>query len=163
MTTLDRAALKQGASVSLVFAVPFSIGSRLMAEHEANSPWVSVLWLAALGGFTLGAGIAAWVQRTGFPLLHGLACAGGTYVAAQTAFILIKLFRGGSISWLAVFFTFTVVLTAGLVGGGLGSALRKRGLVPTAERQGRRNAGVDELGDVQRNGDIEQHGDGGLQ
>ncbi|MCY7299229.1 MAG: hypothetical protein LH616_08470, partial [Ilumatobacteraceae bacterium] len=103
------------------------------------------------------------VQRTGFPLLHGLACAGGTYVAAQTVFILIKLFRGGSISWLAVFFTFTVVLTAGLVGGGLGSALRKRGLVPTVERQGRRSAEVDELGDVPRNGDIERHGDGGLQ
>jgi len=157
MTTLDRSALKQGAWVSLVFAVPFSIGSRLMADHEANSPWVSVLWLAALGGFALGAGIAAWVQRTGFPLLHGLVCAGGTYIAAQTVFIMIKLFRGGSISWLAVFFTFTVVLTAGLVGGGLGSALRKRGLVPTAERAARRSDEFDRLGD------IEQHGDGSLQ
>ncbi len=138
MNTIDRAALKQGAWVSLVFAVPFSVGSRLMADHDAKSPWVSVLWLAALGGFTLGAGIAAWVQRTGFPLLHGLVCAGGTYIAAQTVFIVIKLFRGGSISWLAVFFTFTVVLTAGLVGGGLGSALRKRGLVPSVERHGDR-------------------------
>lgn len=157
MTTLDREALKQGAWVSLVFAVPFSIGSRLMADHEANSPWVSVLWLAALGGFVLGAGIAAWVQRTGFPLLHGLVCAGGTYIAAQLVFIVVKLFRGGSISWLAVLFTFTVVLTAGLVGGGLGSALRKRGLMPTAERNARRNAELDQ----QR--DIGLHGDGGLQ
>lgn len=157
MTTLDREALKQGAWVSLVFAVPFSIGSRLMADHEANSPWVSVLWLAALGGFVLGAGIAAWVQRTGFPLLHGLVCAGGTYIAAQLVFIVIKLFRGGSISWLAVFFTFSVVLTAGLVGGGLGSALRKRGLMPTAERNARRNAELDQ----QR--DVDLHGDGGLQ
>lgn len=154
MNTLDRAALRQGAWVSLVFAVPFSIGSRLMADHEENSPWVSVLWLAALGGFALGAGIAAWTQRTGFPLLHGLVCAGGTYIAAQAVFIVIKLFRGGSISWLAVFFTFTVVLTAGLVGGGLGSALRKRGLVPTAERSQRAVA--------EQNG-IEQNGDGGLQ
>jgi peptidoglycan/LPS O-acetylase OafA/YrhL len=132
--TLDRAALRQGAWVALVFAVPFSIGSRLMADHDRHSPWTSVLWLAALAGFTLGAGIAAWVQRTGFPLLHGLVCAGGTYIAAQAVFIVIKLFRGGTISWLGVFFTFTVVLTAGLVGGGLGSALRKRGLVPLGER-----------------------------
>lgn len=147
MTALDRAALKQGAWVSLVFALPFSIGSRLLADHDATSPWVSVLWLAALGGFTLGAGIAAWVQRTGFPLLHGLVCAGGTYIAAQTLFIIVKLFRGGSISWLAVIFTFTVVLTAGLVGGGLGSALRKRGLVPSVERTGRNSSDFDELGD----------------
>ena len=155
MTTLDRAALKQGAWVSLVFAVPFSIGSRLMADHDANSPWVSVLWLAALGGFALGAGIAAWVQRTGFPLLHGLVCAGGTYIAAQSVFIIVKLFRGGSISWLAVFFTFTVVITAGLVGGGLGSALRKRGLVPTTERR------VPQSPELEQHSDNEQQGDGG--
>ena len=153
MSTIDRAALKQGAWVSLVFAVPFSVGSRLMADHDAKSPWVSVLWLAALGGFTLGAGIAAWVQRTGFPLLHGLVCAGGTYIAAQTVFIVIKLFRGGSISWLAVFFTFTVVLTAGLVGGGLGSALRKRGLTPSVERNGRRDSAIGQ------HNEIDQHGD----
>lgn len=151
MTTLDRVALKQGAWVSLVFAVPFSVGSRLMADHDAKSPWVSVLWLAALGGFTLGAGIAAWVQRTGFPLLHGLVCAGGTYIAAQAVFIMIKLFRGGAISWLAVFFTFTVVLMAGLVGGGLGSALRKRGLTPSMER------------DARRSDELDQYRDGGLQ
>jgi hypothetical protein len=149
MNTLDRSALRQGAGVSLVFAVPFSVGSRLLADHDANSPWVSVLWLAALGGFALGAGIAAWVQRTGFPLLHGLVCAGGTYIAAQAVFIVAKLLRSGSVSWLAVFFTFSIVLTAGLVGGGLGSALRKRGFVPTAERA--------------QNRSIAQPGDGGLQ
>lgn len=157
MSTIDRAALKQGAWVSLVFAVPFSIGTRLMADHDPKSPWVSVLWLAALGGFTLGAGIAAWVQRTGFPLLHGLVCAGGTYIAAQTVFIVIKLFRSGSISWLAVFFTFTVVLTAGLVGGGLGSALRKRGLVPSVEREARGSSAIGQ------HSEFDQCEDGGLQ
>ncbi len=155
MTTLDRSALQQGAWVSLVFAVPFSIGSRVLADHDGKSPWVSVLWLAALAGFALGAGIAAWVQRTGFPLLHGLVCAGGTYIAAQSVFIIVKLFRGGSISWLAVFFTFTVVITAGLVGGGLGSALRKRGLVPTTERR------VPQSPELEQHSDNEQQGDGG--
>ena len=48
MTTLDRAALTQGAWVSLVFAVPFSVGSSLLAGNEGSSPWVAVLWLAAL-------------------------------------------------------------------------------------------------------------------
>lgn len=149
MNTLDPTALKQGAWVSLVFAVPFSVGSSLVADNDENSPWVAVLWLAALGGFALGAGIAAWVQRTGFPLMHGLVCAGGTYIAAQSVFIMIKLFRGGSINWIPVLFVFTMVITAGLVGGGLGSALRKRGLMPSTERG--------QLRDVERNGD------GGLQ
>ncbi len=133
MNAIDLAALKQGALVALIFAVPFSVGSRWVADHDSKSPWVAVLWLAALAGFTLGAGIAAWVQRTGFPLAHGLVCAGGTYLAAQSVFIAIKLFRGGDVSWLGVFFTFTVVLSAGLLGGGLGSALRKRGLLPSGQ------------------------------
>jgi hypothetical protein len=128
--TLDTVALKQGGSVALVFAVPFSIGARLMADHDSGSAWASLLWLAALGGFALGAGIAAWVQTKNLPLLHGMVCAGGTYLAAQTVFVVIKMFRGGDIRWLGIFFTFTAVLFAGLVGGGLGSILRKRGFVP---------------------------------
>jgi len=127
---IDMAALRQGASVTLVFAIPFSIGSRLVADNDSGSPWAPFLWLAALAGFTLGAGIAAWVQTKNLPLAHGMVCAGGTYLVAQAVFIVIKLFRGGEVKWLGVFFTFTAVLFAGLVGGGLGSILRKRGLVP---------------------------------
>jgi hypothetical protein len=127
---IDIPALRHGASVTLVFAIPFSIASRLVADHDSQSPWASVLWLAALAGFTLGAGIAAWVQSKDLPLAHGMVCAGGTYLAAQAVFVIIKLLRGGEVKWLAVFFTFTAVLFAGLVGGGLGSILRGRGLMP---------------------------------
>lgn len=134
MSTLDHTALKQGGSVALVFAVPFAIGSRLVADNQPadgpGSPWTSVLFLAALAGFVLGAGVAAWVQRTGFPLVHGMVCAGGTYLVVQGLFIVVKLFRGGSVSWISAFFTFSMVLSAGLVGGGLGSLLRKRGILP---------------------------------
>ena len=134
MSTLDRAALRQGASVALVFAVPFSIGARLVADNSSDNPWAVLLSLAALAGFTLGAGVAAWVQRNRLPLLHGMLCAGGTYLAAQAVFVAIKLFRGGDVNWLGVFFTFTAVLFAGLVGGMLGSVMRKRGLGPASER-----------------------------
>lgn len=130
MKALDRTALRQGALTALVFAVPFSVASRWLADREGSSPWLPVLWLLALGGFTLGAGIAAWLQRTGYPLLHGIVCAAGTYVAAQAVFVVVKLARGGNVRWLSVFFTFTVVLFAGVVGGGLGSALQKRGIMP---------------------------------
>lgn len=131
MTMFDRQALRQGGSVALVFAVPFSIAARLVADHTPGSPWASVLWLAALAGFTLGAGIAAWTQTRGLPLMHGMACAGSTFVAAQAVFVVFKLLRGADVRWLGIFFTFTAVLFAGLVGGGLGSLLRKRGLVPS--------------------------------
>lgn len=130
MSTIDRAAIRQGASVALVFAVPFSIAARLVADHSPGSAWASVLWLAALGGFTLGAGIAAWTQRRGLPLLHGMVCAGGTYLAAQAVFVVIKLMRGGDVRWLGILFTFSAVLFVGMIGGVLGSALTKRGLVP---------------------------------
>ena len=79
MSALDHKALRQGALVSLIFAVPFAVGSALMGAHDKHSPWTSVLWLGALAGFTLGAGIASWVQENGYPLVHGLFCAGGTY------------------------------------------------------------------------------------
>jgi hypothetical protein len=128
--SLDWQALKQGAWVALVFAVPFSIVGRLVADNHKGSPWAPVLWLLALAGFVLGAGVAAWVQTKQLPLVHGLVCAGGTYFVTQAVLIVIKLARGGGVHWLAVFFTFTTVLFAGLVGGGLGSILRKRGFVP---------------------------------
>lgn len=130
VSTLDRDALRQGGSVALVFAVPFSIAARLVADQSPGSAWASLLWLAALGGFALGAGIAAWVQRRGLPLLHGMVCAGGTYLAAQVVFVVIKLLRGGDVRWLGIFFTFSAVLFAGMIGGVLGSALTKRGLTP---------------------------------
>jgi hypothetical protein len=138
MKNLDTAALRQGGAVALVFAVPFSIGARLMADHDTRSPWTSVLWLAALAGFTLGAGIAAWVQTKQLPLLHGMVCASGTYLAAQVVFVIVKVARGGQVKVLAIFFTFTAVLFAGLVGGGLGSAMRKRGLMPSSARSSER-------------------------
>lgn len=116
--------------VSLVFAVPFALGSWWVNSNDDTSPWAAVLWLGALAGFTLGAGIASWVQQNGYPLVHGLFCAGGTYLAVQGTFTIIRLVRGESVSWLGIFFTFTTVIFVGLIGGGLGSLLRKRGLVP---------------------------------
>lgn len=134
MSSLDRAALRQGASVALVFAVPFSIGARIVADGTEDNPWALLLSLLALAGFTLGAGVAAWVQNRRLPLLHGMLCAGGTYLAAQAVFVAVKLARGGDVNWLGVFFTFTAVLFAGLVGGGLGSVMRKRGILPSSAR-----------------------------
>lgn len=133
-SSLDRLALRQGASVALVFAVPFSIGARVVADGTEDNPWALLLSLLALAGFTLGAGVAAWMQNRRLPLLHGMLCAGGTYLVAQAVFIVIKLLRNGDVNWLGALFTFTAVLFAGLVGGGLGGAMRKRGILPSSAK-----------------------------
>ncbi len=78
---LDFAALRQGGAIALVVGAPCAIGSSILASDDDNSPLVALLWLGAVAGFIIGAGVAAWVQRRGTPLIHGLVCAGGTYIA----------------------------------------------------------------------------------
>ncbi len=130
---LDRAALRAGGMVALVFAVPFSAAATFVASGKdgtsAAATWLS---LAAVAGFVLGAGVAAWVQQRQLPLMHGLVCAIGTYVIAQTIFIIARLVTGREVRWFAAIFNLTAVAVAGLIGGGLGSALQKRGFTPSA-------------------------------
>ncbi|MCB0956015.1 MAG: hypothetical protein KDB12_07630 [Ilumatobacter sp.] len=134
MNVLDRMALRQGGAIALVFAVPFSLAARLLADMDPPSPWRYPALLAALAGFVVGGGVAAWVQRTGYPMVHGMVCAAGTYLLAQTVFVVVKLVRGGDINWFGVFFNFTITLFAGVIGGALGSALQKRGFAPGRRR-----------------------------
>jgi len=126
----DWDAIRAGASVALVFAVPFSIAARWAADSHADSGLAVWLSLGAVLGFVLGAGCAAWVQRTGTPLSHGLVTAVGTYLVAQAVFAIVRLLRGQDVRWFAVMFNLTVVLGAGLVGGLLGQKLRSRGVMP---------------------------------
>ncbi|MEO7371469.1 MAG: hypothetical protein ABI949_03805 [Ilumatobacteraceae bacterium] len=134
MSRLDWNALRAGGSVSLVFAIPFSIAARIVADRGNSAGAASLLSLAALIGFVLGAGVAAWAQRLRLPLKHGIICAIGTYVAAQAVFIVIRSIRGNDVRWLAAIFNLTAVAVAGLMGGALGSALHRRGFYPTSSR-----------------------------
>jgi len=123
-------ALRAGGVVALVFAVPFSIGATWAADRDdsALALWLSV---GAVLGFVLGAGCAAWVQRKGLPLSHGLVTAVGTYALAQTVFILIALARNDDVNWFAALFNLSVMAGAGLIGGMLGRRLRDKGFRPT--------------------------------
>lgn len=132
----DTQAIKAGASVALVFAVPFSIAARWAADSRDDPSLATWLTLFAIGGFVLGAGVAAWVQRVNLPYSHALAAAIGTYVAAQAVFILIKLIRASEVNWFAALFNLSVVMGAGLVGGVLGQRLRSKGLRPTGFEKG---------------------------
>jgi hypothetical protein len=117
-----------------VFAVPFSIAARWAADRDDPGSLPVWLSLGAVLGFVLGAGCAAWVQRTGTPLTHGIVTAVGTYVVAQAVFATVRLVRGEDVRWFALMFNLSVVLGAGLVGGLLGQALRNRGFEPGARR-----------------------------
>ncbi|HEY5663648.1 MAG TPA: hypothetical protein VIS05_06405 [Ilumatobacter sp.] len=127
----DLDALRAGGMVALVFAVPLSIAARWAADSRDDSGLALWLSLGAVAGFVLGAGCAAWVQRRDLPLTHGLATAIGTYVAAQTVFIVARTLRGSDVNWFAALFNLSVVAGAGLVGGVLGQRLRAKGFRPT--------------------------------
>ncbi|MGB0210537.1 MAG: hypothetical protein ACPGCX_10675, partial [Ilumatobacteraceae bacterium] len=97
----DTAALRAGASVSLVFAVPAAVIARLVAD-SAGPGIIPLLYLVFIGGFIVGGGCAAWVQRVGMPLMHGLVAAGATYAAAQAVLIVVELLTGDSVDWFNV-------------------------------------------------------------
>lgn len=122
----DRAAIRAGASVCLVFAVPFSIASRVFAD----SGLAVLLSLGALAGFLLGSAIAAWHQQRRTPLSHAMITAAGSYVIPQAIFVMIKLARGGEVRWLGVFFTLTATLGVGVIGGFIGNEMLRRGTRP---------------------------------
>lgn len=128
--TWDRDAIRAGAMVALVFAIPFSIAGRIAADGDGDNGLLLWLNLGAFVGFVLGAGCAAWVQRLGTPLSHGLVTAIGTYLAAQAVIIAIRLISGGDVSWFALAFNVTITLGAGLIGGYLGMRLQRRGIYP---------------------------------
>ena len=134
MSSLDWNALRAGGSVALVFAIPFSIAARIVAEGNDSSGTAALLSLAALLGFVLGAGVAAWAQQLRLPLKHGIICAVGTYVVAQTVFIIIRAIRGNEVRWFAAIFNLTAVAVAGLVGGALGGMMHRRGFFPASSR-----------------------------
>lgn len=128
----DLDALRAGGSVALVFAIPLTVIASIV-DSDSNGT-NALFFFGAMLGFILGAGCAAWVQRTGTPLSHGIVTASGTYLAAQSVFVLIRLIGGDSVNWFRVFFTLTLVVGAGLVGGVLGNRLIRRGFVPSSQR-----------------------------
>lgn len=126
----DTQAIKSGASVALVFAVPFSIAARIFSD----SAIAVILSLCAAIGFLLGAAVAAWHQQRRTPLTHAIATAALSYIIPQTVFIIVKLARGGEVRWLGVFFNLTVTLTVGVIGGFIGSTMQRTGASPRGRR-----------------------------
>lgn len=132
----DLAAVRSGALVCLVFAVPFSLAARWAADSRDDDGLAIILSLAAIAGFVVGSGVAAWVQTKGLPLAHAMITASATYLGAQAVFIVARLVTGREVRWFAALFNVTPALFAGAVGGALGMVLQRRGVVPRSSSRG---------------------------
>lgn len=126
----DIPAIRAGASVALVFAVPFSIAARIMSGSDIA---ILLVFLATLG-FLLGSAVSAWHQQRGTPLSHAMVTAAGAYIVPQSVFIIVKLARGGDVTWSGVILNLLVTVSVGAIGGILGSSLQARGAYPQGRR-----------------------------
>ena len=132
----DLDAIRAGIGVCLILAVPLTL---LAAFVDSDSSGLNAFFFfGAMFGFVLGGGCAAWVQRRGTPMSHGVITTIVAYLGAQSVFIVIRLVRGESVDWFGVFFTLSLIALAGIVGGILGSRLQARGFVPSSQRTGQR-------------------------
>lgn len=127
----DVPALVSGGAVALVLGLAATGIAQFL---DTDSPFRSLLLTIAIGGFVLGAALAAWAQRKQLPLSHGIVTAVVTYVLTDAVFVIVKLIRGRSVNWLGLVLKLTLVAGAGLLGGLLGALLRRRGFVPSGER-----------------------------
>lgn len=132
--TWDLVAIRQGAAVCLVFAIPFSIAAQ-WADGNDDGGLAFLFSLCALGGFVLGSGVAAWAQDRSLPFAHALITASSTYLAAQVVFIAVKLIRGDEVNFFAALFNLMATLFAGVLGGVLGMVLLRNGVRPTTHRR----------------------------
>lgn len=129
----DLDAIRAGIGVCLLLAVPMTVIAGLVDTD--SSALNAFFFFGASFGFVLGAGCAAWVQRRGTPLSHGVVTALVAYIGAQVVFVTLRLVRGETVGWFGVFFTLSLVILAGVVGGLLGSALQARGITPSSRRE----------------------------
>lgn len=126
----DTTAIREGASVAILFAVPFTLVARFAFDENDASGWAAVLALASFLGFVLGAGVAAWRQQCGTPLSHGVLTAVGVFVAVQLVFAAIRLLAGDSVNLGRILVSLVLAALAGLLGGFLGSFMQRQGMAP---------------------------------
>jgi hypothetical protein len=124
----DIDALRSGALICLVLAIPFTLLGLVSDGARVIS------FFGAVVGFIVGSGSAAWAQRCGTPLSHALVTAIGTYLTAQGVFVLLRLVTDREVHWFGVFFTLSIVSFAGIIGGFLGSRMQAKGFVPSSRR-----------------------------
>ena len=128
---LDREALRAGASVTLLFAVPPTLVARFVLDNnDDTSGWAPLLSLIAVLGFVLGSGVAAWRQQSRRPMTHAVIAGAGVFVAAQAVFLMVRVATGGDVRVMRILTSFSLALVASVIGGLLGNFLQKNGIRP---------------------------------
>jgi hypothetical protein len=129
----DVAALRAGAGVCLLIAIPLTVIAAIVDSDDGGVQ--ALFFFGAMAGFVVGGGCAAWVERRGTPISHSVVTTGGTYLATQAVFVVIRLIAGRDVNWFGVFFTLGLVLLAGVVGGLLGARLQASGFTPSTRSE----------------------------
>jgi hypothetical protein len=132
MSRFDPEAIRAGIGVCLILAVPLTLVAAFVDSDDSGLN--ALFFFGAMFGFVLGAGCAAWLQQRGTPMSHGIVTAMVAYLGAQFVFVTFRLLRGDSVNWFGIFFTLSLVMLAGVIGGLLGSSLQARGIVPSHRR-----------------------------
>jgi hypothetical protein len=126
---LDRDALRQGVLIAAGIAIPAALIGLLFvddAHGASNDGWTVLFPVVVLLGLVLGAGCAAWVQRNGAPLTHGIATALVVFVGVQLVGIARRTLSDESIDWGRVVSSLLLSLLAGTIGGLVGGWLAGR-------------------------------------
>jgi len=126
----DLVAIRRGAGVAAMFALPIQVIARIAVDEDRRSGWTSVITLAILASLVLGSGVAAWHQRRNSPLSHGVVTSASVFIALQIVFSIVKVLQGDSIAWGRIIVSLGLSLVAGVCGGLLGSTLLRRGMEP---------------------------------
>ncbi len=127
----DLEAIKAGASVAALLAVPPTLIARFMIDDTSGTNgWAPLLSLLAIFGFVIGAGQAAWRQQRGTPILHGMVTATGVFIVAQSVFAVIKVAMGDDLRFMRIATSFSLAMFSGLIGGLLGYYLQRNGPAP---------------------------------
>lgn len=128
---LDIQALREGASVTLVFAVPPTLVARFILDNGNDaSGWAPLMSIIAVFGFVLGSGVAAWRQTARRPMTHATLAGAGVFIAAQALFLLIRVATNGDVRVMRILTSFSLSLVASVIGGLLGNFLQKNGIRP---------------------------------
>lgn len=121
-TRWDVDALRAGASVMLMFALPSTLVARFVLDtRDTTSSWTPLLSLVAVLGFVLGAGVAAWQQQRNTPLSHGVVASTGTHLVVQSLIVIVKLVIGSDVRFSRVLTSVSFALVAGVLGSLLGA------------------------------------------
>lgn len=124
------AAVRSGAAVCLVVAVPAAVAQAVLADGEGGerSNWVYLTLLAIVVAYLAG-GAAAGRKATAAPMINGAAAAVAAFAAVQLVAGVIRLVGGDGINPLALVFNVLLAASIGTVGAGIGAHLSNRSRV----------------------------------